>query len=213
MILIVLQIALFIAIENNLFATNNLHNFAFMIGDATSVLSNALEIFKGKLQDYGMAWMVLRPTTLLDLLFIKAHRIRTIEEKGHQEVSDSIEDDFIGIINYSIMMLMSFECDGLNINSSADEALECYSVIVDKILILLQKKNSDYGDAWKLMLPSSFTDIILMKVLRLRNEMAKKGLKKEIAEAHLMDVINYSIFAILTRKKQQKNNNKKTREV
>ncbi len=174
-----------------------------MITEVKDVLSNALEIFKSKLQDYGMAWLVLRPTTLLDLLFIKAHRIRTIEEKGHQEVPDSIEDDFIGIINYSIMMLMLFECDDLNLSSSTDETLECYSKIVDKVLALLQKKNSDYGDAWKLMLPSSFTDIILMKILRLRNEIAKKGLSKEIVEPHLMDIINYSIFAILTHKNQE----------
>ncbi len=174
-----------------------------MLTEARNVLSNAKDIFTAKLQDYGMAWIVLRPTTLLDLLFIKAHRIRTIEEKGRQEVPDSIEDDFIGIINYSIMILMALECKGLNIKSSTNETLECYSKIVDKVLALLQKKNSDYGDAWKLMLPSSFTDIILMKVLRLRNEIATKGLTKEIAESHLMDIINYSIFAILTVKKHK----------
>ncbi len=172
-----------------------------MLAEAKDVLSIAKDVFKTKLQDYGMAWIVLRPTTLLDLLFIKAHRIRTIEEKGNQEVPDSIEDDFIGIINYSVMILMVLECEGLNIKSSVKETLECYSRIVEKVIVLLQKKNSDYGDAWKLMLPSSFTDIILMKVLRLRNEIATKGLKKEIAESHLMDIINYSLFAILTRKK------------
>ena len=174
-----------------------------MLTEARNVLSNAKDIFTAKLQDYGMAWIVLRPTTLLDLLFIKAHRIRTIEEKGRQEVPDSIEDDFIGIINYSIMILMVFECEGLNIESPIDETLKCYSKVVDKVLALLKKKNSDYGDAWKLMLPSSFTDIILMKVLRLTNEIATKGLTKEIAESHLMDIINYSIFAILTVKKRR----------
>ncbi|NPA34617.1 MAG: DUF1599 domain-containing protein [Chlorobi bacterium] len=177
-----------------------------MIRDVEGVLSTAKEIFKAKLRDYGMAWIILRPTTLLDLLFIKAHRIRTIEEKGKQEVPDSIEDDFIGIINYSIMTLMKLECSDLSLNSSKETVLDCYSKITAKVIDLLNKKNSDYGDAWKLMLPTSFTDIILMKILRLRSEIEKKGLTKEIAEAHLFDVINYSIFAILTHKKQDGNN-------
>ncbi len=172
-----------------------------MIQGAREVLDYAKDVFSTKLHDYGMAWIILRPTTLLDLLFIKAHRIRTIEDKGSQAVPDSIEEDFIGIINYAIMTLMRLECPNLNLNSTTQEALHCYSKIINEVIDLLEKKNSDYGDAWKLMLPTSFTDIILMKVLRLRSEIEKKGLSKTVAEPHLLDIINYSIFAILTRKK------------
>lgn len=155
-------------------------------------------IFEQKTKDYGTAWSILRSTSLTDQIFIKAQRLRTIEEKGKQLVHDNIEDEYIGIINYCIMALILLDKDN-NTNILDKNALDLYDVVVQKIHTLLSKKNHDYGEAWREMRVSSFTDLILMKLLRIKQIEDNKGqtLISEGVESGYEDIVNYSVFALI----------------
>src|SRR5690625_776460 len=135
----------------------------------TKVISKCREIFEKKTMDYGTAWRILRPSSLTDQIFIKAQRIRTIQETNTNKVGEDIEDEFIGIINYCTMAIIQLE-EGhdLPIELPVDQALSLYDKYTQNALELMKAKNHDYGEAWKDLRVSSLTDLILMKLLRVK---------------------------------------------
>ena len=158
------------------------------------------DIYQKKTRDYGTSWRVLRPKSLTDQLFIKAQRIQTLEEKQTQMVEDNIEGEFIGLINYAIMGLIQME---LPANTSLElpetEAVKLYDKHAAEIKDLMLAKNHDYGEAWRNMRVSSFTDLILMKLLRIKQIEDNQGktLISEGIDAGYRDIVNYSIFALI----------------
>lgn len=158
------------------------------------------ELFLKKTKDYGTAWRILRPSSLTDQIFIKAQRIRTLQEKGVSKVGEGIQEEFIGIVNYSVMALIQCEM-GLseNLELHADEALNLYNKHAHQTRDLMMKKNHDYGEAWRSMRVSSLTDLILMKILRIKQieDNAGKTIASEGIEAGYADMMNYSIFALI----------------
>jgi len=158
------------------------------------------ELFAKKTRDYGTAWRILRLPSITDQIFIKAQRIRSIQEKGVQKVNDPIRDEFIGIINYCIIALMQLELnDSSNLEMNYEELEPFYDKAVNETLNLLQNKNHDYGEAWRDMRVSSITDIILMKLLRVKQieDNAGQTLVSEGVRANYQDMINYAVFAMI----------------
>ncbi|MAZ56068.1 MAG: hypothetical protein CMP54_03645 [Flavobacteriales bacterium] len=164
------------------------------------IIDNCHALFDKKMLDYGSAWRILRLSSLTDQIFIKAQRIRSIEDKGKQEVSDSIEGEFRGIINYSIIALIQLE-KGLadSADLALEEASELFQQYAYKTKKLMLAKNHDYDEAWREMRVSSFTDLILQKLLRVKQIEDNKGetLVSEGIDANYYDMINYSIFALI----------------
>ncbi len=166
----------------------------------TQVINRCKELFRKKTLDYGTAWRILRLPSITDQIFIKAQRIRSIQEKGSQKVDDPIDDEFIGIINYCLIAL-------LQISFSKDERLEIpyeeLEPVYDKWVAdtkgLLEQKNHDYGEAWREMRVSSITDIVLMKLLRVKQIEDNQGktLVSEGIEANYQDIINYAVFCMI----------------
>ncbi len=170
------------------------------------VIAACKGLFEKKTRDYGTAWRVLRLPSITDQIYIKAQRIRTIQDKGVNMVGEDIENEFIGIINYSIMALIQ-----LHLGNSQEEELEEKQVLtyyddqVETTISLLEKKNHDYGEAWRSMRISSITDIILMKLQRVKQIEENKGatLVSEGVDANYMDMINYCVFALILLKSTQ----------
>jgi hypothetical protein len=163
-------------------------------------LRKCREVFEKKTKDYGTAWRILRPKSLTDQIFIKAQRIRTIEEKGTNQVGEDIADEFLGIVNYCIMAQLQLE---LPSNTPMELGLEQATLYYDKVAqatrSLMIKKNHDYGEAWREMRISSLTDLILMKILRIR-QIEDNGGKTLISEgiaANYQDMMNYALFALI----------------
>lgn len=164
------------------------------------VINTCKTLFAKKTHDYGTAWRVLRLASITDQIFIKAQRIRSIQEKGSQRVEDPIKDEFIGIINYCIIAMVQIELGNSEEMEIAFEKLEpLYDKAVEETLNLLQNKNHDYGEAWRDMRVSSITDIILMKLLRVKQieDNAGKTLVSEGVKANYQDMINYAVFAMI----------------
>jgi len=165
------------------------------------ILSKCKALFLAKHRDYGSSWRILRPSSLTDQLYIKASRIRQIEETGSQKVEDSIHEDYQGLINYSIMALIQLEhgqaADSIEVSSEWLESV--YNAEVLETRNLLQAKNHDYGEVWRKMRISSYTDLILMKLLRIKRIEDNAGATEvsEGADANFRDIINYSIFALI----------------
>ena len=165
-----------------------------------NVIIKCTEIFKKKTLDYGTAWRILRSSSLTDQIFIKANRIRTIQETGSSMINEGIESEFIGIINYCIMALIQIDMSNdKRMEIPAEEVIELYN---NKIILskdLMQQKNHDYGEAWRDMRVSSLTDLILMKVLRVKQIEDNKGktLISEGIDANYFDMVNYSVFAMI----------------
>lgn len=164
------------------------------------VINNCREIFVKKNQDYGTAWRILRTSSLTDQIFIKANRIRTIQETGKNKVGEAIENEFVGIINYCIMALIQLELgtdDRLELNST--ETIKFYDAYTEKSKNLMESKNHDYGEAWRDMRVSSLTDLILMKILRVKQIEDNKGktIISEGIDANYLDMLNYSVFALI----------------
>ena len=164
------------------------------------VVEACREIFLKKAKDYGTAWRVLRTISIVDQIFIKAQRIRTIQEKGEQKVSDGIAAEFKGIINYAVIGLIQLELP----NDAPEEMpAEQVSVLYDKYILtakrLMQDKNHDYGEAWRSMSQESFTDLILMKLQRIRQILGNDGktIISEGVDANYLDIINYAVFALI----------------
>lgn len=172
------------------------------------IFGQCKEVFLKKTHDYGSAWRVLRPTSLTDQLLIKARRIRSIQENQTQKVEDSIEGDFAGIVNYAIMALIQLEIPP---NEATDIRLQDAELHYDKqcklAVELLLAKNYDYGEVWREMRLSSITDLILMKLLRIRQIEDNEGktIISEGLEANYLDIINYAIFALILLEEQKGN--------
>ncbi len=164
------------------------------------VINICSSLFEKKTRDYGTAWRILRLPSITDQIFIKAQRIRSIQEKGTQKVDDPIRDEFIGIINYCIIALIQIRLAGnTKLELSFEELKPLYDEAVSETLSLLQNKNHDYGEAWREMRVTSITDIILMKLLRVKQIEDNNGrtLVSEGVKANYQDMINYSVFAMI----------------
>jgi len=165
-----------------------------------SIISICSDIFEKKMRDYGSAWRILRTSSLTDQIYIKANRIRSIDTKGEQRVNEGIKPEFIGIINYSIMALIQLELGGEeNITLAPEVASALYKKYAQQSKSLLENKNHDYGEAWRNMRISSFTDIILMKLLRIKQieDNHGKTFISEGVDANYYDIINYAVFAMI----------------
>jgi Nucleotide modification associated domain 1 len=164
------------------------------------VVALCKSLFEKKTRDYGTAWRILRLPSITDQIFIKAQRIRSIQEKGLQKVNDPIKDEFIAIINYCIIALMQMELEGsTSLELTFDELEPLYDRIASETLNLLQNKNHDYDEAWRDMRVTSITDIILMKLLRVKQIEDNQGktLVSEGIKANYQDMINYAVFALI----------------
>ena len=158
------------------------------------------EIFEKKTLDYGLSWRILRPSSLTDQLFIKAQRIRTIQETGKNLVGESFEDAFQAIVNYCIMALIQVrEPAGLEDQMQAKDALLRYHEIASEAQALMERKNHDYGEAWRDMRVSSLTDLILSKILRIKQIEDNAGSTQvsEGVEGNYFDMLNYGVFALI----------------
>ncbi|MDZ4751132.1 MAG: DUF1599 domain-containing protein [Flavobacteriales bacterium] len=170
---------------------------------ATSVCRS---LFLKKMKDYGSAWRVLRTSSLTDQIFIKAQRIRTLAETGENKVGEGERDEFIGILNYSIMALVQIRLIGDNrMELPIDEATVLYDSELKATKDLMLAKNHDYGEAWRDMRISSFTDLILMKLLRIKQIEDNKGktLVSEGVESGYRDIVNYAAFALIKMDEEQ----------
>jgi hypothetical protein len=159
-----------------------------------------LEIFTKKMMDYGTAWRILRSSSLTDQIYIKAQRIRSIQDKGTQKIDEGIKPEFIGIVNYSVMALVQLELGHANqADFNPAQAVEKYHHYYDKAKNLMQDKNHDYGEAWREMRISSLADIILMKLLRIKQIEDNLGQTtiSEGIDANYYDIINYAVFALI----------------
>lgn len=156
------------------------------------------DIFMKKMHDYGTAWRILRPTSVTDQIFIKANRIRSIEEKGICKVDEGIIPEFIGIINYAIMGLIQLE-RGAEEDNDQQLIADRYRHYFREAQKLMDNKNHDYDEAWRSMRISSYTDLILMKINRTRQIEDLKGdtLISEGIDANYYDMINYAVFALI----------------
>lgn len=165
-----------------------------------SAVKSCREIFIKKTKDYGTSWRVLRPISILDQLFIKAQRIRTIQEKGKQMVADDIRDEFKGMVNYSVIGLIQLDMKSDAVEDVPVEKVErLYDEKINETKSLMLAKNHDYGEAWRSMSQESFVDLILMKLMRMRQIIANDGktLISEGLDANYRDIINYSVFALI----------------
>ncbi len=158
------------------------------------------EIFISKTRDYGTSWRVYRTISLADQIYIKARRIRNIQEKGEQKVNDDILSEFKGILNYAVIGLIQLD---INDDEVEDLPVKIVTKLYDeKISIakkLMQDKNHDYGEAWREMSQQSFVDMILAKVLRIKKILNNDGntIMSEGIDANYFDIINYAVFALI----------------
>jgi hypothetical protein len=163
-------------------------------------LDSCKDIFFNKMRDYGSAWRILRTSSLTDQIYIKANRIRTIQDLKKSMVDEGIRPEFIGIVNYCIMALIQLELiDDDEINIDIDRTRALYEKYADEAEQLMNRKNHDYGEAWRDMRVSSLTDLILMKVLRIKQIEDNEGktLISEGVDANYYDMINYALFALI----------------
>ncbi|WP_053406994.1 DUF1599 domain-containing protein [Persicobacter sp. CCB-QB2] len=167
------------------------------------VISSCKAIFGKKTQDYGTAWRILRLSSITDQIFIKAKRIRSIQEKGTQKVDDDIRGEFIGIINYCVMALIQMDLrDDDRLEIPYTELEPIYDKKVEETMALLANKNHDYDEAWRDMRVSSMTDIVLMKLYRVKQIEDNEGktLISEGIDANYQDIINYCVFCMILMK-------------
>ncbi|MFQ3341655.1 MAG: hypothetical protein ACI9TK_001321 [Flavobacteriaceae bacterium] len=165
-----------------------------------SIVSRCRNLFENKMKDYGAAWRILRLPSLTDQIFIKAQRTRSLQINTEQKIEEGQESEFIGIVNYSLMALIqidlgSTEQPDLNVS----EALKLYDKHQKIIFELMLDKNHDYGEAWRDMRVSSLTDLILQKLLRVKQieENEGKTIVSEGIDANYHDMVNYAIFALI----------------
>ncbi len=165
-----------------------------------SVIDVCRELFHKKMKDYGSAWRILRLASLTDQIFIKAQRIRELQRNSVRKIDEGQSDEFIGIINYSIMALIQIE-KGVSEEPDIDleESLILYNKISENTKNLMLDKNHDYGEAWREMRVSSLTDLILQKLLRIKQieDNSGKTLVSEGVDANYSDIINYAVFALI----------------
>ncbi|HET8809814.1 MAG TPA: DUF1599 domain-containing protein [Flavobacteriaceae bacterium] len=164
------------------------------------VIATCRDLFEKKMGDYGSAWRILRLPSLTDQIFIKAQRIRELQQNGTRKVDEGVETEFIGIINYSVMALVQLE-NGVAAQPdfSLEDSLEHYDKTIAETKELMENKNHDYGEAWREMRISSLTDLILQKLLRVKqieNNQGKTTVSEGL-EANYQDMINYAVFALI----------------
>ena len=157
-------------------------------------------VFTNKMKDYGTAWRILRTSSVTDQIFIKANRIRSIETKGVTKIDEGSYDEYIGIINYSIMALIQLElgvADEPEMNS--EKTINLYTRFFHEAKSLMEMKNHDYDEAWRSMRISSYTDLILMKINRIKQIEDNEGktIASEGIDASYFDIVNYSVFALI----------------
>lgn len=165
-----------------------------------SVIASCRSLFLKKMKDYGCAWRILRLPSLTDQIFIKAQRIRKLQENEVRRVDEDEQSEFIGIINYSVMALIQIEKGVVeHPDLNAEDAIELYDEQIHKTKELMMNKNHDYGEAWRDMRISSLTDLIIQKLLRVKSIEDNKGktLVSEGIDANYQDMINYSVFAMI----------------
>ena len=172
------------------------------------VITECRSVFVNKMKDYGTAWRILRTPSLTDQIYIKANRIRSITEKGQSKVNEGIKPEFIGIVNYSVMALIQLEL-GPAEEPAMDEhrVTELYEKHFFTAKSLMEDKNHDYGEAWRNMRVSSLNDIILMKLLRIKQIEDREGKTyvSEGVDANYHDIINYAVFALIMLGEQAEN--------
>ncbi|GJM35301.1 MAG: hypothetical protein DHS20C18_43020 [Saprospiraceae bacterium] len=172
------------------------------------IMAQCRELFIKKTQDYGTSWRILRPSSITDQLFIKAKRIRSIEEKGEQKINDSIDSEYIALVNYSIIALIQLDLpDDAPLEMQETSVSNLYDQHFEETRQLMLRKNHDYGEVWREMRISSITDLILSKLLRIKQIEDNQGqtLVSEGVEGNYHDIINYAIFALI-QIEEQKNN-------
>ena len=186
--------------EGSIFAVEKSEFMQQTSAQFDSVIHRCKDIFLKKNADYGTSWRILRPTTITDQLFIKATRIRGIETTGIHLVEEGIEPEFIGIVNYALMALIQLQLNSDEpIEMPVFQARELYDLTISEVKALMLLKNHDYGEAWREMRISSFTDMILVRLMRIRQIEDNQG-KTTVSEgidANYMDIINYAIFALI----------------
>lgn len=168
------------------------------------VMHESRTLFEKKLHDYGASWRILRPSSLTDQLLIKAMRIRSLELTGISLVGEDIRPEFIALINYGIVGLIQLEKGFADVvDITPGEALRLYDLHAKEAFDLMQKKNHDYGEAWREMRVSSYTDFILTKLQRIKEleDLAGEALVSEGIDANYMDIINYAVFGAIKLKK------------
>lgn len=166
----------------------------------TKVINVCRDIFSKKTKDYGTAWRILRPSSLTDQIFIKAQRIRTIQETGENKVGEDVEGEFIAIVNYCIMAIIQLrETELTEMELEPEFAVELYDKYAKEAFDLMSKKNHDYGEAWRDMRVSSLTDLILQKILRVKQIEDNNGatIISEGIDANYFDMLNYAVFSLI----------------
>lgn len=165
-----------------------------------NIINACRDIYLKKAEDYGTSWRVYRTISIVDQIYIKAWRIRQIQEKGTQKIGDTIESEFIAIVNYGIMALIQLLISNdAGIYLSVEEARKYYDRESEKVRQLMLQKNHDYGEAWRDMSQESFVDLILTKLLRIKQILANDGktIISEGIDANFADIINYAVFALI----------------
>ena len=163
-------------------------------------IASCSDIFIKKTKDYGTAWRVLRIISVVDQIFIKALRIRTIQDKGFQKIDDGIQDEFKGIINYAVIGLIQLKLDDPKVEDMpVAQVQSLYQQNVDFAKSTMMDKNHDYGEAWRDMSQESYADLILVKLLRIRQILTNDGktLISEGIDANFVDILNYASFALI----------------
>ncbi|MFN0035665.1 MAG: DUF1599 domain-containing protein [Saprospiraceae bacterium] len=166
----------------------------------SQVVASCRDLFLKKTADYGTAWRILRPASITDQLYIKALRIRSIEEKKVQKVDDPVEGEFVGLVNYSVLVLIQMSLpEDAPLELAPAEVAALFDQHIGENIRLLQAKNHDYDEAWRVMRVSSMTDLILQKLLRIKQieDNAGQTQVSEGLEANYRDIINYAVFALI----------------
>jgi len=171
------------------------------ITEYDSIIKKCEDIFAKKMKDYGSAWRILRISSLTDQIFIKAQRIRSIEQKGEQKIKEGVANEFVGIVNYAIVGLIQLDLGVSELAEEMDynEVMNIFSRHANVAKELMIAKNHDYGEAWRDMRVSSLTDLILQKILRVKQIEDNHGvtLISEGVDANYLDMLNYAVFALI----------------
>ncbi len=171
------------------------------IAEYDSIIKKCEDIFAKKMKDYGSAWRILRISSLTDQIFIKAQRIRSIEQKGEQKVKEGVSNEFVGIVNYAIIGLIQLDLGVSELAADMDynDVMNTFTKQANIAKKLMIAKNHDYGEAWRDMRVSSLTDLILQKISRVKQIEDNKGetLISEGVDANYLDMLNYAVFALI----------------
>ena len=171
------------------------------IAEYDSIIKKCEDIFAKKMKDYGSAWRILRISSLTDQIFIKAQRIRSIEQKGEQKVEEGVLNEFVGIVNYAVIGLIQLDLGVSELATEMDynEVMNTFTKQANIAKELMIAKNHDYGEAWREMRVSSLTDLILQKISRVKQIENNKGttLISEGVDANYLDMLNYAVFALI----------------